>query len=99
MSDNFTAISKDSDKCKKCEFYEICKDKEMELCGMIVPENRLAQNCQPIAQPIIQPVIEEQKLGKVYIDEESYITIDYKNLEKEICQRIFESACKEEKGL
>lgn len=38
MSDNFTALSRISEKCSKCDKKDTCHTKRMELCGMLLPQ-------------------------------------------------------------
>lgn len=33
------ALTRDSEKCRKCEFYNECDEKRMELCGYIAEDH------------------------------------------------------------
>ena len=80
------ALSKDSEKCKQCEFYDECNNKRMELCAYIIPDTTV-----PSMQPLAQEMMVKYDYRDVKIAENTTVTIDVEELEKKMKDEIYKS--------
>lgn len=80
------ALSKDSDKCKKCELYDVCTNKRLELCAYITPTIEA-----PAMQPLALDAITKHDYRDVKIAENTTVTIDLEELKKKLEDEIYKS--------
>ena len=78
------ALSKDSEKCKKCELYDECTNKRMELCAYITPTIEA-----PAMQPLALDAIIKHDYRDVKIAENTTVTIDLEELKKKLEDDIY----------
>lgn len=79
-------LSKDSEMCKKCELYDECTNKRMELCAYITPAIEA-----PAMQPLALDAIVKHDYRDVKIAENTTVTIDLEELEKKLKDEIYKS--------
>ena len=80
------ALSKDSETCKKCELYDECTNKRMELCAYITPTIEA-----PAMQPLALDAIIKHDYRDVKISENTTFTIDLKELTKKLEDEVYKS--------
>lgn len=78
------ALSKDSETCKKCELYDECTNKRMELCGYITPAITA-----PAMQPLALDAMVKHDYRDVKIAENTTVTIDLEELKKKLEDDIY----------
>lgn len=80
------ALSKDSEVCKKCELYDECTNKRMELCAYIMPTIEV-----PSMQPLALDAMVKHDYRDVKIAENTTVTIDLEELKKKLEDEIYKS--------
>ena len=78
------ALSKDSEMCKKCELYDECTNKRMELCAYITPTIEA-----PVMQPLALDVMVKHDYRDVEIAENTTVTIDLEEMKKKLEDDIY----------
>lgn len=80
------ALSKDSDKCKKCVHYDDCDNKRMELCGYLIPSS-----VESSIQPLAQGMMVKHDYRNVKIAENTTVTVDVEELKKKLEDEIYKN--------
>ena len=80
------AFSRDSEQCRKCEYYKDCDEKRMELCAYIIPDEVL----QPMGeQYVMQNVISLADCVNILVDETTVYQQTQKELKKELYKQLY----------
>ena len=78
------ALSKDSETCKKCELYDECTNKRMELCAYIAPAIEVTA-----MQHLALDAMVKHDYRDVKIAENTTVTIDLEELKKKLEDDIY----------
>ena len=78
------ALSKDSEICKKCELYDECTNKRMELCAYITPTIEA-----PAMQSLTLDAMAKHDYRDVKIAESTTVTIDLEEMKKKFEDEIY----------
>ena len=50
-----SSFSRDSEQCRKCNYYKNCDEKRMALCGYIIPDEAVAETTNEILTQCVMP--------------------------------------------
>lgn len=81
------ALSKTSEQCKQCEFYDECDEKRMVLCGLkeIAPhESMVKESCETVQVPLLEDIEVKHDYRNVKIAPNTTVTIDLEDLKKQL---------------
>ena len=79
-------FSRDSEQCRKCNYYKDCDEKRRELCAYIVPEEIM----QPMDEQYVMPnAISITDCINNLVEEEAIRQKIEKELEKELRKQLY----------
>ena len=80
-----TILSKTSEECKACKYFDDCDSKRMVMCAMAeMPPQILAPAAESATSPLMQDMAFKHDYRDIWIDSNTTVTIDLEDVKKQI---------------